>query len=102
MLTARADAEAPETNAGARPAKATSSQPEGNTVNTGAEARSIAAEMHSGFSTMRNEMTMCIRERLDVRPGMSVVKLTPIFVSPSASPSARFSRGNTRERKGSG
>lgn len=31
-------------------------------------ARSIAAEMHSGFSTMRNEMTMCIRERLDVRP----------------------------------
>lgn len=31
-------------------------------------ARSIAAEMHSGFSTLRNEMTMCIRERLDVRP----------------------------------
>ncbi len=31
-------------------------------------ARSIVAEMHSGFSTLRNEMTMCIRERVDVRP----------------------------------
>ena len=31
-------------------------------------ARSIAAEMHSGFATLRNDMTMCIRERLDVRP----------------------------------
>lgn len=31
-------------------------------------ARSIAAEMHSGFSAIRNDMTMCIRERLDVRP----------------------------------
>jgi len=31
-------------------------------------ARSISAEMHSGFSTLRNEMTMCIRERVDVRP----------------------------------
>jgi glutathione S-transferase len=31
-------------------------------------ARSIAAEMHSGFRTLRNEMTMCIRERVDVRP----------------------------------
>ena len=31
-------------------------------------ARSIAAEMHSGFPTLRNEMTMCIRERVDVRP----------------------------------
>jgi len=31
-------------------------------------ARSIAAEMHSGFSTLRNDMTMCIRERVDVRP----------------------------------
>lgn len=31
-------------------------------------ARSITAEMHSGFSTLRDEMTMCIRERLDVRP----------------------------------
>ena len=31
-------------------------------------ARSICAEMHSGFSALRNEMTMCIRERVDVRP----------------------------------
>ena len=33
-----------------------------------AGARSIAAEMHSGFGALRNDMTMCIRERLDVRP----------------------------------
>jgi len=33
-----------------------------------AHARSIAAEMHSGFSHLRNDMTMCIRERVDVRP----------------------------------
>ena len=31
-------------------------------------ARSVAREMHSGFSALRNEMTMCIRERVDVRP----------------------------------
>jgi len=31
-------------------------------------ARAISAEMHSGFSTLRSEMTMCIRERVDVRP----------------------------------
>ena len=31
-------------------------------------ARSVACEMHSGFSALRNEMTMCIRERVDVRP----------------------------------
>ena len=31
-------------------------------------ARSIAAEMHSGFAALRNEMAMCIRERVDVRP----------------------------------
>ena len=31
-------------------------------------ARSIAAEMHSSFATLRNEMAMCIRERVDVRP----------------------------------
>jgi glutathione S-transferase len=30
--------------------------------------RSIAAEMHSGFPALRNEMSMCIRERVDVRP----------------------------------
>ena len=31
-------------------------------------ARSIACEMHSGFAALRNDMAMCIRERLDVRP----------------------------------
>jgi glutathione S-transferase len=31
-------------------------------------ARSITAEMHAGFSTLRGEMTTCIRERVDVRP----------------------------------
>jgi glutathione S-transferase len=31
-------------------------------------ARSISAEMHSGFATLRSDMTMCIRERIDVRP----------------------------------
>lgn len=31
-------------------------------------ARSITAEMHSGFTALRNEMTMCLRERVDVRP----------------------------------
>jgi glutathione S-transferase len=31
-------------------------------------ARSVCAEMHSGFGSLRNEMTMCIRERVDVRP----------------------------------
>ena len=31
-------------------------------------ARSICAEMHSGFQTVRNEMAMCIKERVDVRP----------------------------------
>jgi glutathione S-transferase len=31
-------------------------------------ARSITAEMHSGFSRLRSEMTMCVRERVDVRP----------------------------------
>ena len=31
-------------------------------------ARSIAAEMHSSFPALRNDMTMCIRERVDVRP----------------------------------
>jgi glutathione S-transferase len=33
-----------------------------------AHARSIACEMHSGFFDLRNDMTMCIRERVDVRP----------------------------------
>ncbi|HVE50803.1 MAG TPA: glutathione S-transferase family protein [Casimicrobiaceae bacterium] len=31
-------------------------------------ARSMSAEMHSGFRDLRNDMTMCIRERVDVRP----------------------------------
>jgi glutathione S-transferase len=31
-------------------------------------ARSVCAEMHSGFSSLRDEMPMCIRERVDVRP----------------------------------
>ncbi len=31
-------------------------------------ARAAACEMHSGFGAMRNAMTMCIRERMDVRP----------------------------------
>jgi len=31
-------------------------------------ARSIAAEMHSSFQALRDDMTMCVRERLDVRP----------------------------------
>jgi len=31
-------------------------------------ARSICAEMHSGFSALRNEMPMCIREQVDIRP----------------------------------
>ena len=33
-----------------------------------AHARSMTAEMHSGFATLRNDMTMCVRERIDVRP----------------------------------
>jgi glutathione S-transferase len=33
-----------------------------------AYARSITAEMHAGFRALRNDMTMCIRERVDVRP----------------------------------
>lgn len=31
-------------------------------------ARSISAEMHAGFTALRSEMAMCIRERVDVRP----------------------------------
>jgi glutathione S-transferase len=31
-------------------------------------ARSISAEMHSGFRALRGEMAMCVRERIDVRP----------------------------------
>jgi glutathione S-transferase len=35
---------------------------------TRAWARCVCAEMHSAFAALRNEMTMCIRERVDVRP----------------------------------
>ena len=35
---------------------------------TRAWGRCVAAEMHSGFPALRNEMTMCIKERVDVRP----------------------------------
>ena len=31
-------------------------------------ARAISAEMHSGFGALRSQMTMCIRERVDVQP----------------------------------
>ncbi|MGE5169363.1 MAG: glutathione S-transferase family protein, partial [Rudaea sp.] len=31
-------------------------------------ARSITAEMHSGFAALRSDMSMCVRERVDVRP----------------------------------
>jgi glutathione S-transferase len=34
-------------------------------------ARCVCAEMHSGFTALRNDMTMCIRERVDVRPWSS-------------------------------
>ncbi|MDE2002595.1 MAG: glutathione S-transferase family protein [Betaproteobacteria bacterium] len=47
-------------------------------------ARSIAAEMHSGFSALRSEMAMCIRERVDVRPwsaplAADIVRITGLF-----------------------
>jgi glutathione S-transferase len=47
-------------------------------------ARSIAAEMHSGFSALCNEMAMCIRERVDVRPwsaalSADVARISRIF-----------------------
>ena len=47
-------------------------------------ARSISAEMHSGFATLRSEMTMCIRERVDVRPwsdglAANIARITQIW-----------------------
>jgi glutathione S-transferase len=36
-------------------------------------ARSVCAEMHSGFGALRNDMTMCIRARGDVRPWSSAL-----------------------------
>ncbi len=57
-------------------------------------ARSIAAEMHSGFSALRSEMAMCIRERVDVRP----------WSAPLAADIDRITRlfGETRRRFGAG
>ena len=58
-------------------------------------ARSIAAEMHSGFSALRNDMTMCIRERVDVRP----------VVATRSQPTSRASRSiwnESRRRFGAG
>jgi len=57
-------------------------------------ARSISAEMHSGFSALRSEMTMCIRERVDVRPwsaplAADIDRITQLF-------------GETRRRFGAG
>jgi glutathione S-transferase len=31
-------------------------------------SRCVCAEMHSGFQALRREMTMCVKERVDVRP----------------------------------
>jgi glutathione S-transferase len=47
-------------------------------------ARSISAEMHAGVSTLRSQMTMCIRERVDVRPwsealAADIVRVIRIF-----------------------
>jgi glutathione S-transferase len=47
-------------------------------------ARSISAEMHAGFGALRNEMAMCIRERVDVRPwsnalAANINRITSIF-----------------------
>ena len=57
-------------------------------------ARSVAAEMHSGFATLRNEMAMCIRERVDVRPwspglGRDIARITEIWNEGRG----RFARG---------
>ena len=37
-------------------------------ANARAFARSIVCEMHSGFRDLRSDMTMCVKERVDVRP----------------------------------
>ena len=55
-----------------------------NDVRARAWARAVSAEMHSGFSTLRSQMTMCIRERVDVRPWSNgleadVARVTRIF-----------------------
>jgi glutathione S-transferase len=56
--------------------------------------RSIAAEMHSGFGALRSEMSMCIRERVDVRPwsvalAADIARVTEIWTDARA----RFGRG---------
>ena len=53
-------------------------------VRARAWGRAVSAEMHSGFSTLRSQMTMCIRERVDVRPWSNgleadVARVTRIF-----------------------
>ena len=61
---------------------------------TRAWARSIACEMHSGFTTLRNDMTMCIRERLDVRPWSDALATNIARVEEIWTDSRRrFSRG---------
>jgi len=47
-------------------------------------ARSIVCEMHSGFGALRNEMAMCIREQVDVRPwsdalAANIARITEIW-----------------------
>jgi glutathione S-transferase len=59
-----------------------------------AHARSIVCEMHSGFAALRNDMTMCVRERLDVRPWApalvrDIERVTAIWETARA----RFGRG---------
>src|SRR5664279_5501585 len=57
-------------------------------------ARSIAAEMHSGFAALRNDMTMCIRERLDVRPWSAELSANIARVEEIWTPSRRqFGQG---------
>jgi glutathione S-transferase len=41
---------------------------------TRAWARSVCAEMHSGFTALRTDMPMCIRERVDIRPWSPAVE----------------------------
>ena len=57
-------------------------------------ARSVACEMHSGFPALRNEMPMCIRERVDVRPwspalAADIARVTGIWTEGRG----RFGRG---------
>jgi glutathione S-transferase len=63
-------------------------------VKARAHARSICAEMHSGFTHLRNDMTMCIRERVDVRPWSAelvadIARVTEIWTEARE----RFGRG---------